>query len=342
MEGRGRAMIPRMKSSNKFSASIVAFLFGALLPGCSGGSDEGADAGIRDPDAGILAADSSSVGADSASAAACVSKLNVYSRTGGATIVSGVINEVMPERLCETLRAADGSAVGWGAYFGPALPSKEPSAQPYIKLVIAGGYKGDGTYGNTVKNTPSGLRVAYMSSTGSGLIIGSATSQSTLVVSNGGKNFVFDASAYGDLAAVHIEGNCDPADDTAVAAGPAVGPPAPGYAQIVDALGALHVYDCLTCDFVANKLSMRAPTGNTPRLFGKGLHTYFTLNVSKTADKYLIDNGQFDWQSPGVDPSGGGSSIQITATAPFAGTFIWNATSTSGRKATGAFACPSN
>lgn len=334
------AMVPLMNSSNKLPNAIVAFLFGALWAGCSGGSTDGADAGTRD--AGAPGTDGSSLGIDSGSAAACVSKLNVYNRTGSAMVVSAVVNEAMPERICETLRAADGSTVGWGAYFGPVFPSKEPSAQPYIKLVIAGGYKGDGTYGNTVKNTPSGLRVAYLTSTGSGLLIGSAASQSTLVVSNGGKTFVFDAGAFGDLAAVHIEGSCDPSDDTANAAGPAVGPPAPGYAQIIDSLGAIHVLDCLTCDYVANKLSMRAPTGKPPRSFGKGLHTYFTLNVSKTADKYLIDNGEFDWQSPGVDPSGGGSSIQITGTMPFTGTFTWNATSTSGRNASGAFACPSN
>jgi len=328
-------MIFCMTMVNSRSNLIVALCFATIEAGCSGGTSGGADGGIRDSDA-------ASLGADSGAAAACVSKLNVYGRTGNATVVSGAVNEAMPERICETMRAADGSVVGWGAYFGPVLPNKEPSSQPYIKVVIAAGYKGDGTYGNTAINKPSGLRVGYLTSAGSGLIIGTASAQSTLVVSNSGKSFVFDAAAYGDLAAVHIEGSCDPSDDTAAFAGPALGPPAPGYAHIINSLGTIHIYDCLTCDYVANKLSMRAPTGITPRLFGKGLHTYFTLNVSKTADKYLIDNGEYDWQSPGVDPSGGGSTVQITATTPFAGTFIWNPTSSSGRNATGAFSCPLN
>jgi hypothetical protein len=327
-------MVRFMTIVNSRPCLLVSLLAATICTGCGGGSTGGADGGLRDSDAAFL-------GADSGTTAACVSKLNVYTRTGNATVSSGAVNETMPERICETLRGPDGTVVGWGAYFGPALPNKQPSVQPYIKVVIAGGYKGDGTYGNTAKNTPSGLSVAYLTSTGAGLLIGSASAQSTLVLSNAGKKFVFDASAYGDLAAVHIEGSCDPADDTAAVAGPAVGSPAAGYAHVVDSLGAVHVYDCLTCDAVANKLSMRAPTGDAPRLFGKGLPTYFTFNVSKTADKYLIDNGEFNWQSPGVSVSGGGSSVQITATSPYTGTFIWNSTSTSGRNATGAFTCPS-
>jgi hypothetical protein len=160
------------------------------------------------------------------------------------------------------------------------------------------------------------------------------------VVSSGGKKFVFDAAAYVPLPAVHIEGECDATDDTASTPAPPVGKPAPGSAQVIDALGALHVYDCLTCDYVASELSMRAPTVKTAGIFGQGLHTYFSLAAPNGSGGFTVSGGEFDWQAPGISLSGGSNSIQIDSMSPFSGSFEWNPTSTNGLKASGSFSCP--
>jgi hypothetical protein len=321
-----------------------AMLLGGFLAAACGGSSPGTgpgtggtpDGGAAHGGAGGTAGTSGAGGAR----AACESTLNGATRTGTATVTSGASTETMTERLCETLRGADGSVVGWGAYFGPLVTGKAPSKQPYIKVVVAGSYTGDGTYGNIKENTPSGLQGGFELSAGTGQVFGTASAQETLVVSSAGKKFVFDAAVYGPVLAIHIEGQCDAADDTASTSGSPSGKPAPGTAQVIDALGALHVYDCLTCDYVASQLSMRAPTVKTAGIFGQGLHTYFTLSAPNTSGTFTGSGGEFDWQSPGVSTSGGGDSIQVDSMAPFSGSFKWNQTSTSGRKASGAFSCP--
>jgi hypothetical protein len=132
--------------------------------------------------------------------------------------------ENVPEISCRTLRKRDGSVVGYAASFGrfePISTTRKVRSQmermDRLNIEAYGPYTGDGELVATRMNYT--LRKADGSSSSGG---------GKLVLSDGGKKGVFTGGP-GD--ADRIEFECDPRDDTAPTAGPAL-TDAPGRAIV--------------------------------------------------------------------------------------------------------------